>query len=116
MGNIFRPVSPKDAADSSKSEYEVVAASTTDQPLGSTGAIGDFFDRALIVPSSLSPAAITVKDGGGSAITIFAGGTNSLTSLVPFSVPLGLKSRVGAWTMTTGAGVSNVVVSGNFTV
>lgn len=94
--------------------YETVAASQSDQAMGATGAAGDRLDGVLIVPATLSPGAVAIKDGGGSAITIFAGGTNSVGSLVPFFVPLGVLSGAGAWKITTGANVS-VIAVGKFT-
>lgn len=94
--------------------YETVAASQSDQVLGNAGAAGDILDALLIVPASTSPGAVTIKDGGGSAITVFTGGASSVGSLVPFSVPLLIKSVSGAWKVTTGSNVS-VIASGNFT-
>lgn len=101
-------------ADISNGDYETVAASQTDQSLGATGATGDYLSGVLIVPAGLSPGAVSIKDGSGSAITIFAGGTSSIVSLVPFFVPLGIVSTGGAWKVTTGASVSAIGV-GNFT-
>ena len=83
--------------------------------LGSTGAAGDILSSVLIIPASLSPGAVQIKDGaGGTPITIFPGGANSVGSLVPFSVPLGLKSVTGEWIVITGANVS-ALGTGNFT-
>lgn len=95
-------------------EYETVAASATDQALGATGATGDRLSHILIIPATTSPGAVSIKDGAGSAITIFTGGASSVTNLVPFVVPLGLKSLAGAWKVTTGANVSAIGV-GDFT-
>lgn len=94
--------------------YKTVAASQTDAVCGATGAAGDFLSHILIVPASTSPGAVSVKDGSGSAITVFAGGTNSVLSLTPFAVPLQWLSAAGAWKITTGASVS-VVAAGKFT-
>ena len=96
-------------------EYETVAASSTDQVLGITGAEGDYLKGVLIVPGTTAAAAVSIKDGGGSAITIFAGGaTSALSDLTPFLVPLGLYSTAGAWQVTTGANVTAIGI-GNFT-
>lgn len=95
-------------------EYETVAASQTDQVLGATGASGDDLDAILIVPATTSPGAVSIKDGAGSAITIFTGGSTSVSNLVPFRVDLGLRSVAGAWKVTTGANVSAIGI-GNFT-
>jgi hypothetical protein len=100
-------------ADSALSEYETVAASATDQALGATGASGDYLSGVLIVPASTSPGAVSIKDGAGAAITIFTGGATSVSNLVPFFVPLGIKSMAGPWKLSTGANVS-ALASGNF--
>jgi hypothetical protein len=57
---------------------------------------------------------VSIKDGGGSAVTVFTGGSSSVTNLVPFVVPLGMVSLAGAWKVTTGSNVSAIAV-GNFT-
>lgn len=95
------------------SEYETVAASQTAQTLGATGGTGDTLKGLLVVPASVSPGNVIILDNAIS-ITVFAGGTNSLTELKPFFVPVGLKSVSGAWKVTTGANVS-VLAMGNFT-
>jgi hypothetical protein len=96
------------------SEYETVAASASNQALGASGATGDYLAGVLIVPATTSPGAVSIKDGGGSAVTIFTGGASSVSNLVPFYVPLGIKSTAGAWSVTTGTNVSAIGV-GNFT-
>lgn len=101
--------------DLSAGDYETIAASQTDQPLGAAGAAGDYLAGVLIVPATTAAGAVSIKDGAGSAITIFAGGAvTALQTLIPFFVPLGIKSTSGAWKVTTGANVSAVGV-GNFT-
>jgi hypothetical protein len=99
---------------SAEIDYETVAAGQTAQALGATGAAGDVLSHLLVIPASTSPGAISIKDGAGSAITVFAGGSSSLTNLVPFIVPLGTKSLAGAWSVTTGANVA-VLAVGRFT-
>lgn len=96
------------------SKYETVAASASNQVLGTTGATGDYLAHVIIVPASTSPGAVSIKDGGGSAVTIFAGGASSLSNLVPFFVALGIKSTAGAWSVSTGLAVSAIGV-GAFT-
>lgn len=98
-------------------EYETVAASATDQILGATGAVGDYLAGVLIVPATTSPGAVSIKDGNGSAITVFTGGASSVSNLVPFFVPLGIKTinaTTPGWKVTTGTNVS-VIGVGNFT-
>lgn len=90
--------------------YETVAASQTDQVLGTAGAKGDALDGLLLVPATTSPAAVSIKDGSGSAITIFTGGASSVSNLVPFYVPIGAKSTGGAWSVTTGANISAIAI------
>lgn len=95
--------------------YETVAASQTDQVLGENGAERDELVGLLIVPANTSPGAVSIKDGDGSAITVFTGGAASVSSLVPFFVPTVLAaSKTGAWKVTTGADVS-VIAFGKFT-
>lgn len=94
--------------------YETIAASQTDQAMGATGAAGDYLASVLIVPATTSPGAVTIKDGSGSAITIFTGGATSVADLKPFSVPLGLTSLSGAWKITTGSNVAAIGM-GTFT-
>jgi hypothetical protein len=98
-------------------EYETVAASVTDQILGATGAVGDLFVTLIIVPATVSPGAVSITDGNGAAITVFAGGATSVTDLKPIVVPLNLKSvnsTTPGWKVTTGSNVSAIGI-GNFT-
>ena len=102
---------------SAGTDYETVAASQSAQMLGATGAVGDYLAGVLIVPASTSPGAVSVKDGNGSAITVFAGGASSLADLKPFFVPIGAKCTAGTtpgWQVATGANVSAIAV-GSFT-
>jgi hypothetical protein len=103
---------------SATEDYEYVGASQTNQPLGATGAQGDVLSGLLIIPASVSPGAVSVTDGSaGTARTLFAGGTNSVSNLVPFFVPMGagaLSLASGGWRVTTGANVA-VYAFGEFT-
>jgi len=97
-------------------EYETVAAGVTSpQMLGGAGNTGDYLAGVLVVPSSTSPSAITIKDGSNTAITVFAGGATSVSNLVPFFIPLGLVSTSGGWQLTTGASGATAIGIGNFT-
>jgi hypothetical protein len=93
-----------------ENDYETVAASQTDQVLGVVGETGDLLVGLLVIPATTSPGAISIKDGSGSAVTVFTGGASSVSSLQPFSIPLGFKSISGAWKVTTGANVSVIAV------
>jgi hypothetical protein len=91
-------------------EYEICAASAT-SALGTTGATGDDLDYLVIIPSSTTVGKIQLKDGAGTAFDVFNGGT--LTNLVPFTIPCGMRSRAGAWSVIMLAGAS-VLAVGNF--
>lgn len=103
-----------EVTESGETDYETVAASQTDQVLGGAGATGDFLSGLLVVPATTSPGAVSIKDGSGSAITIFTGGASSVSNLVPFFVPVLARSTGGPWKVTTGANVS-LIATGNFT-
>lgn len=94
-------------------KYETVAASATAQVLGGVGAIDDYIVGVLVIPATTSPGNLLLLDNSTS-ITIFTGGASSVSNLVPFYIPLGMKSVSGAWKLTTGANMS-VVAIGNFT-
>lgn len=93
-------------------EYETVAAGVTDQALGATGATGDHLEGLLCIVSTAATAQVQIKDGAGSAITVFpnnpGGGVGS------YYLPIKARSLAGAWKVTTGAGVA-VFATGNFT-
>ncbi|MCA0032773.1 hypothetical protein [Mesorhizobium sp. B263B2A] len=108
-----RSSSLKTLTDIGAGEYETVAASQTAQVLGATGAAGDFISHILVIPTTVDAGNVILLDGATS-ITVFAGGTASLSNLVPFVIPLGLISVSGAWKVTTGAGLS-AIGAGNFT-
>lgn len=93
-------------------EYETVAASQTDQVMGTTGKIGDYLEGLLCVVATAATAQVQIKDGAGSAITVFPNSPGS--GIGSYYVYLGVKSAAGAWKITTGAGVS-VIAVGNFT-
>lgn len=89
-------------------DWETVAASATDQIMGGNGAKGDYLGSVLIIPGTTSPGAVQIKDGAGSAITIFTGGATSVVGLQPIPVPLGITSLSGAWKITTGTNVTAI--------
>jgi hypothetical protein len=91
-------------------DYETVAAGQTDQVLGPVGGSGDILERLIIVPATTSPGAVQIKDGGGSAVTVFTGGASSVGGLSPIVVDVGARSAAGAWKVTTGANVSAIGV------
>ena len=93
-------------------EYETVAASQTDQALGVAGAAGDYLKSLTLVVATAATAAVSIKDGSGSAISVFPNSPGA--GVGTYTIPLGLKSVSGAWSVTTGAGVS-VIAAGKFT-
>jgi hypothetical protein len=94
-------------------QFETVAASQTDQMLGSTGAIGDYLKKIIIIPTDLNPGAVSIEHASTN-ITIFAGGTASISELRPIEINLGIRSTLGGWEVTTGAAIS-VIAVGTFT-
>ena len=92
--------------------YETVAASQTAQTLGGTGAKGDHIHGLLVIPATTSPGSVALLDLATS-ITVFTGGASSVSNLVPFFIPLGMRSLNGPWKVTTGANVS-VIAVGSF--
>jgi hypothetical protein len=110
IGSVVNPVT----AFQGDTNYETVAASQTDQVLGASGQIGDFLAGLLVVPATTAAGAVSIKDGGGSSVTVFTGATvTALTTLIPFYIPIGAKSTAGAWKVTTVANVS-VIAFGTF--
>jgi hypothetical protein len=95
--------------------YALVAASTTVTLVapGGSGAQGDYLGGFNIIPGTTSPGAVTYKDGTGSAITAFAGGTTSVAVLTPVFFPVMANSLSGAWSITTTSNVT-VVAMGVF--
>lgn len=94
-------------------DYETVASSQAAQVMGGAGAVGDYLAGVLVIPATTTPGAVTILDSATS-ITVFTGGASSVSNLVPFFIPLGMKSVNGAWKVTTGANVS-VIAIGSFT-
>jgi hypothetical protein len=107
------PLTPVHILNDGAAEYETVAASQTAQTLGPTGATGDYISGILVTPATTSPGNVILLDGATS-ITVFTGGTTSVSNLVPFFIPLGMASVSGAWKITTGASVSCIGI-GSFT-
>lgn len=94
----------------SNAEYELVAASATDQIMGATGAVGDYLSNILVVPLTAAPGTITLKDG-----TVTVAVFTPPASLTPFNIPIQLLSvQAGGWKLSTGVNLS-LVATGNFT-
>ena len=96
------------------SDYERIGANAADVTLGGAGAAGDFLGGLVIVPASKSPGSVSIKDGDDPALSVFAGGADSISTLHPIQIGFGIVSTNGAWSVTTGADVS-VFAIGRFT-
>lgn len=91
--------------------YETVAASQTDQVLGSAGATGDLLETIIVTVSTSGATGIaSLKDGAGSSIPLVA----ASTPIGVYSIAIGAKSSGGAWKVTTGAAATAIAV-GRFT-
>jgi hypothetical protein len=88
-------------------QYETVAVSQTGQPLGGTGAKGDYIHRLIIQVITVATASVTIIDGSTSIVILTGGAT-----LVPgvYVVECGIASASGAWSVTTGAGATVIAV------
>lgn len=93
--------------------YETVAASQTAQVMGGAGATGDWLDGILVIPATVDAGNVILIDNATS-ITVFVGGTASVSNLIPFFIPIGCVSASGPWKITTGTNVSAIGI-GNFT-
>lgn len=93
-------------------QYNTVPASATDQPLGVTGAMGDYLGLLVITVNTALTGTVSIKDGGGSSIPILPASPGG--GIGVYVVPLGIRSTAGAWKVTTGAGAT-VVAQGRFT-
>lgn len=78
--------------------------------MGPTGAQGDILAQLIVTVATAATAAVSIKDGSGSAIPIVANDT----AIGVYTVRLDARSRTGGWKVTTGAG-STVIAVGRFT-
>lgn len=94
-----------------RTDYEAVAAAQTDAALGPVGAKGDVLD---VIIATCTGAGVTntvsIKDGGDAAIPLVP--TNAPAGV--YAIPIGARSRTGAWQVTTAATVT-VLAVGKFT-
>lgn len=89
-------------------KYILVPANSANVSLGPGDILG-YISHLVVIPATTSPGAVTLIDGPRS-ITVFAGGANSVSNIVPFIIPLDMKSGSGAFNITTGANVSVIAV------
>lgn len=82
--------------------------------LGNTGQKGDFLGYLVVIPGTTSPGAVQIKDGGGSAQTVFTGGATSVADLKPFIIYITKCSVNGGWSIVNGSNVT-AWAAGRFT-
>lgn len=93
-----------------------IAANQTAQPLQeSAAAAGDYLLSILIVPETVSPGVVMLRDGtAGTDIVLFEGGADSVGTLHSWEVLFDANAlAAGGWRVTTGADV-HVVAKGRF--
>ena len=88
-------------------QYETVAASQTEQVLGTTGAVGNYLHRLIISNVTAATASVTILDGSTSIVIQTGAAT---VPLGIFSIELNMASASGAWKVTTGAGATVIGV------
>lgn len=90
-------------------KYSFIPASTaTSTALGAGGgATGDYLERAVLLPTSTSPGAVTLFDGSFSMV-VFAGGASSIGDLKPIPLNLGIRSQSGAFKVLTGVSIAAI--------
>lgn len=101
------------AADySHQLKYETVAASQTAQILGASTSdkIGDYIEFLICtVTTSGANGTVSLIDGsGGGAVTIAL--VPASTPLGVHVIPLGVKSVVGSWRVTTGSAATALAI------
>ena len=101
-GNGCIPVSSANPLPIGGSTYNLIAASQTSQVLtgGNGGAIGDYLDKCILQPTTVTAGTMTISDN---STIFFTFTTGTLTSLAPIVIPIGAVSVSGAWKVTTGA-------------
>lgn len=90
--------------------YETCAASAT-TVLGGTGATGDYLEMLVVTVNTAATAQVQIKDGSGSAYTIFPNSPGSGVGI--YTIPIDAASTSGAWSVITSAG-STVLAVGIF--
>lgn len=99
-------------SNAAPSHHEEVAAGASDQVLGGTGAAGDFLDTITCVVATAATSAVSIKDGGGSAISVLPAAVGA--GIGTYCIPIKFRSQAGPIKVTCGAGVS-AICTGNFT-
>ena len=77
-----------------------------------TGAAGDYLESVLCIVATAATSQVSIKDGSGTARVIFPANVGGGVGSYP--VPIGAVSKLGAWQISTQAGVT-AIVTGKFT-
>ncbi len=91
--------------------YEQVAASQTNQIIGTTGGAGDYLHRLVCTVATAATSQVQIKDGSGTAYTILPNAVGG--GIGVYNIEINAASQVGAWQVTTAAGVT-VLAIGKF--
>ena len=92
-------------------QYEHVAASSSAQVLGATGAKGDYLHRLICTVTTASTGNVLIVDGSGPGIlthTVLPASPG--TGINVYNIEINAVSADGAWKVTTGAGVEVMAV------
>ena len=92
-------------------QYEHVAASSSAQVLGATGAKGDYLHRLICTVTTASTGNVLIVDGSGTGIlthTVLPASPG--TGINVYNIEINAVSADGAWKVTTGAGVEVMAV------
>lgn len=111
-GTVAVAQAPTNYVDIRGMEYERVGASQTDQVMGATGAAGDYLARLVCDVNTAATSAVSIKDGTDTAINMLENNVGGGVGV--YTIELGIKSVIGAWQVTTGAGVTCLGI-GRFT-
>jgi hypothetical protein len=89
-------------------QYKAIAASSTATPCAvTTGATGDYLHQIIVSNVTVATATLTLIDGANSIV--LQTGSATLPNST-FTLPINAVSNNGPWKITTGAGVTVVVV------
>ena len=92
-------------------QYEHIAASSSAQVLGTTGAVGDYLHRIICTVSTAATAVVQIVDGSGAGVLTHTILPNSPGSGIGvYNIEINAVSANGAWKITTGAGVEVMAV------
>ena len=92
-------------------QYEHVAASSSAQVLGTTGAVGDYLHRIICTVTTAATGNVLIVDGTGAGIlthTVVPASQGG--GIGVYNVEINAVSANGAWKITTGAGVEVMAV------